>query len=63
MVRVSFGLANTAADVDALVEGLSAIVAKRYCSAYSLDQREGIYRPAGWKPRLADFFTLQQDRI
>jgi selenocysteine lyase/cysteine desulfurase len=56
-VRASLGLYNTPADVDALVEGLQAIVAGRYQRAYEVDRTTGDYVPSGWLPAYREFFS------
>jgi selenocysteine lyase/cysteine desulfurase len=60
LVRVSFGLDNTLADVDALVDALEAIVRHTYRGSYAPDEH-GAYRARGWQPRLAHYFSLDQE--
>lgn len=59
LVRASFGLASTLADVDALADGLEAIAWRRYSGDYANDATDGVCRPRGWQARLADYFTLR----
>jgi cysteine desulfurase / selenocysteine lyase len=61
LVRASLGLASAAEDIDALAEGLGAIARGAYRGEYALDA-EGVYRPRGWRPRLADYFSLEAGR-
>jgi cysteine desulfurase / selenocysteine lyase len=60
LVRVSFGLANSSADVDTLAGALADIARGSYRGRYSLDPAEGAYHPAGWRPRFADYFTFDR---
>ncbi len=60
LVRISFGLANTFADVDTLVDALNAIARHTYRGSYALDEH-GAYRAHGWQPRLEDYFSLDQE--
>jgi selenocysteine lyase/cysteine desulfurase len=61
LVRISFGLANTFADVDTLVNALGTIARHTYRGSYALDEH-GAYRARGWQPRLADYFSLDQEQ-
>jgi selenocysteine lyase/cysteine desulfurase len=58
MVRVSFGLYNTAADVDAFVGMLRRIVAGKYQGRYKADPVTGEYRPVGYEDALVNYFSL-----
>lgn len=57
-VRASFGLYNTLAEVDRLVEALEAIAAGRFSDAYVLDAEKGEYTPKGFAPDFARYFSL-----
>jgi selenocysteine lyase/cysteine desulfurase len=62
-VRASLGVYSTREDVGALVEGLEAIAAGRYQSAYELDTRTGDYMPSSWMPQFSDFFSATAPRV
>jgi selenocysteine lyase/cysteine desulfurase len=49
MVRISFGLFNTAEDVDACTEGIRSIKAGNYRGVYRQNLASGQYSPEGWK--------------
>ncbi|HEU4323849.1 MAG TPA: aminotransferase class V-fold PLP-dependent enzyme [Roseiflexaceae bacterium] len=57
LVRVSFGLASSHSDIDRLADALAA-VARGATADYHFDQREGGYRPQGWRVRPEDYFSL-----
>lgn len=58
LVRASFGLYNTRADVDALVVALDAIRQGAYQGRYEQDPVSGEYRPQGWAPDFARYFEF-----
>ena len=58
LVRASFGLYNTTADVDALVEALQRIANGEYEGQYVQDVAFGEYTPRGWSPDFERYFTL-----
>jgi cysteine desulfurase / selenocysteine lyase len=58
MVRVSFGMYNTMAEVDILAEALTQITRGQYQGRYEQDQRTGECRAAGWQPKLSEYFKL-----
>lgn len=58
LVRVSFGLYNTAQEVDVLAQALTAIAQGRYAGRYTQDARSGEYAAAGWEPDLGQYFKL-----
>lgn len=58
MVRVSFGMYNSRADVDALIAALRRIALGDYAGTYVLDRASGEYAAVGWSPEVADHFTL-----
>ena len=57
LVRISFGLYNTLAEVDYLVEALSKIARGDYKGHYVQDQTSGDYVPSGWQPDFRSFLT------
>ncbi|MBV9547869.1 MAG: aminotransferase class V-fold PLP-dependent enzyme [Chloroflexi bacterium] len=57
-VRASLALYNTRADVDALIDGLQAILAGRWQGTYRADPTSGEYEPVGWSPRLDAAFSV-----
>lgn len=58
LVRVSFGIYNTFAEIDVLVETLSRIVAGQYEGHYLQDENSGEYHPQGWHYNSGDYFKL-----
>lgn len=58
LVRVSFGLYNSQADVDALVEALERIVRHDYIGVYLQDRASGEYTPSNWEPSFEHYFSL-----
>jgi selenocysteine lyase/cysteine desulfurase len=58
LVRASFGLYNTVAEVDALAEALAAIARGEYRGEYIQDRITGDFRPRGWGPELGGYFAL-----
>jgi selenocysteine lyase/cysteine desulfurase len=50
LVRASFGLYNTTADVDALVDALECIVRGEYQGRYIQEKASGEYHLEGWNP-------------
>jgi selenocysteine lyase/cysteine desulfurase len=57
LVRISFGLYNTSADVDILVEALTAITKGHY-RHYTVDPRTGSYTPDGGQEEFLSCFAL-----
>jgi len=57
MIRASFGLYNTFADVDALIEALSCIASNQYKGHYTQVISTGEYMPAGWQPDFKAYFS------
>jgi len=55
LVRASFGLYNTLAEVDYLVEALTKIARGEYKGDYVQDQASGDYAPRGWQPDFKSF--------
>jgi selenocysteine lyase/cysteine desulfurase len=60
MIRISFGLANTLADVDTLIDALATIANGTYRGSYTFDAHDGTYRPRGWQPNHAEYFSFDQ---
>lgn len=58
MVRVSFGVYSTEADVDALVEMLHRIAAGEYRQGYQLDPHSGDYSHPEYQPEYDRCFSL-----
>jgi len=58
LIRASFGLYNTFADVDALVEALEKIAGGQYHGQYSQDIATGEFTPDGWQPDFEQFFQF-----
>ena len=58
LVRVSFGLYNTAAEVDALVEALEHITRGEYYGTYIQDIPSGEFHPSDWKPDFNKYFSF-----
>lgn len=57
MVRLSFGLYNTTAEIDVLIEALTAI-AKGQHANYVVDSRTGQYTPVDMKETFSNYFAL-----
>ena len=55
LVRASFGLYNTLAEVDYLVEALTKISRGEYKGDYVQDRASGDYVPRGWQPDFKSF--------
>lgn len=62
LVRASFGLYNTIAEVDALADALEIIARGEYHGTYVQDQASGDFLPQNWTPQLPSFFSLSQNR-
>lgn len=60
MVRVSFGMYNTMAEVDILAAALTQITSDQFQGRYEQDQRTGECHAAGWKPEFSEYFKLTQ---
>jgi len=58
LVRVSFGLYNTLAEVDALVNALQKIANDHYEGEYVQDIATGEFAPQGWQPKLGEYFEI-----
>ncbi|HEX6383978.1 MAG TPA: aminotransferase class V-fold PLP-dependent enzyme [Anaerolineae bacterium] len=58
LVRASFGLYNTLAEVDTFVTALSKILRGEYAGHYRQDPASGEFVPENWTPEFADYFAL-----
>lgn len=58
LVRVSFGVYNTYAEIDWFIENLHRVVTGTYKGDYQLNPQNGDYCAANWSPDFADTFTL-----
>ncbi|HEX6722966.1 MAG TPA: aminotransferase class V-fold PLP-dependent enzyme [Burkholderiaceae bacterium] len=58
MVRISFGLYNTIADVDAFADALELIVRGEFAGVYTQDEASGEYAALGFAPDVAEHFRL-----
>jgi cysteine desulfurase/selenocysteine lyase len=58
LVRASFGLYNTFAEVAALVEALAHIARGEYRGVYDQDQATGEFHPRDWQPDFAPYFAF-----
>ncbi len=58
LVRLSFGMYNTAAEVDVIVRALRDIAQGKYAGQYVQDIRSGEYHAVNWQPNLAQYFKL-----
>ena len=58
MVRVSFGVYNSKADVDALVAALHRVARGEYAPGYVEDVHSGRFSHPGYQPDFTQYFTL-----
>ena len=58
LVRVSFGMYNTAEEVETLVQALTNIARGKYYGRYEQDTKSGEYAAIDWKPDLSRYFKL-----
>ena len=58
MVRVSFGMYNTAEEVDVFVDAVERIARGKVYGRYEQDARSGEYRAVDWNPDLSHYFRL-----
>ena len=63
MVRVSFGMYNTIAEIDLLAGALEKIARGEYRGEYGEDRASGEYSALGWSPDTAAHFTLLGARV
>ncbi len=59
MVRISFGLYNSPADIDRLIEALQAIKKGEYSGYYQQTPTTGEFHPLGWQVEYEQFFSFQ----
>lgn len=60
LLRVSIGLATTAADIRVLADALRVVVRGDHAD-YLIDPSDGSLRPAGWQDRPAAYFSLYNE--
>ncbi len=58
MVRASFGMYNTAEEVDVFVDAVGRIARGKVYGRYEQDARSGEYRAVDWNPDLSHYFRL-----
>jgi cysteine desulfurase/selenocysteine lyase len=58
LVRISLGMYNTAAEVDVIVQALTAIAQGQYAGHYEQNPKTGEYLTVEWNPDLAQYFKL-----
>jgi cysteine desulfurase/selenocysteine lyase len=58
LTRISFGLYNTAEEVDVLVQALTNIARGKYYGRYTQDVKSGEFHAIDWKPDLGRYFKL-----
>ncbi|MEA2007607.1 MAG: aminotransferase class V-fold PLP-dependent enzyme, partial [Chloroflexota bacterium] len=58
LVRISFGLYNTIAEVDAMVDALQKVANDEYEGEYVQDVATGEFTPKGWEPAFEEYFEL-----
>lgn len=58
LTRISFGLYNTAEEVDVLIQAISNIARGKYYGRYEQDPRSGEYQAVDWQPDLGRYFKL-----
>jgi selenocysteine lyase/cysteine desulfurase len=58
LVRVSFGMYNTVAEVDVFIKALAEIAQGKYAGRYEQDFRSGEYNASAWEPDLSQYFKL-----
>jgi cysteine desulfurase / selenocysteine lyase len=58
LVRISFGMYNTAAEVDVVVEALRNIAQGHTAGQYVQNIKSGEYHAMNWQPNLAQYFKL-----
>lgn len=59
LVRVSFGLYNSTAEIDSLVEALERISMGDYRGKYAQDPASGDFYPAGWQVDYRKYFQVE----
>ena len=58
LVRASFGMYNTAEEVDVFIDAVGRIARGKYYGRYQQDARSGEYRAVDWNPDLSHYFRL-----
>jgi selenocysteine lyase/cysteine desulfurase len=58
LTRISFGLYNTAEEVDVLIQAISNIARGKYYGRYEQEPRSGEYHAVDWNPDLGRYFKL-----
>jgi hypothetical protein len=58
MVRISFGLYNTRAEIDRLLQALQVIAGGKYAGVYDQDPASGEFQPRGWRPAFSAYLPL-----
>jgi len=58
LVRMSFGMYNTAEEVDVLIDAVQRIARGKYYGRYQQDTATGEYRVVNWNPDLSHYFRL-----
>jgi len=58
MVRISFGMYNTAEEVDVLIDAVGRIARGKFYGRYEQDMASGEYRAVDWNPDLSHYFRL-----
>lgn len=58
LIRISFGLYNTFAEIDALVSALKEIARGHYQGVYLQDPASGEFTPKDWQPNFDRYFPL-----
>ncbi len=61
LVRVSFGMYNTEAEIQVLVQALRAIAAGQHAT-YIVDPDTGVYTPEDYQDHFTDYFSLQDQK-
>jgi len=60
LVRISFGLYNTIAEIDAVVDALKKVAQGEYKGDYVQDITTGEFAPQGWEPEFEKYFGIQE---
>jgi cysteine desulfurase/selenocysteine lyase len=58
MIRASFGLYNTQAEIDRFVAALTSISKGEYSGVYTQNTASGEYLPQNWQPNFKNYFSL-----
>ncbi len=58
LVRISFGLYNTLAEIDALIDALKAIASNHDHGTYHQNPASGEFSPKEWQPDYNSYFSL-----